>query len=440
MQSSASRSLALMGTLLSKNFMTLVVTSVVLAGLAVDCGTSSPAAGASTTSSGATATTIRVGIPYVDLAAVRQFGITLDQGSFPDAYNALIANLNAHGGIDGRHVVPYLVAVNPVGTAPAATACTQLAEDDEVLVAIAPQEPSCYVQQYDIPTIGGTVQNGVQASGAAPNFSLQPPAAAYDPIQLSALAHKGVFKNKSVGLFAGATTDESEMHVVETALKSLRVRVLQSAVDDAPTGDEAATNQQAAIIAERFKADGVNEVVAVGSGATVWPESLESMQSSYDPPWVATNEGSVATALSDSSITPTYLKNLVTTTALPSKYQIWKEPAVQQCYRIVHKAYPNDTITPPSNLQTGSDRTSYAVESACSNVALLTAILKATGKNLTRSSFAHAGYTLRNAVIPGAGTPVSFAPDRPYAVGAVYLVTYDAAKHALAFSTNPVGK
>lgn len=157
-------------------------------------------AGSSTPSPGVTATTIRVGIPYVDLAAVRQFGVTLDQGSFPDVYQALIADLNAHGGVDGRQVVPYLVAVNPVGTAPAASACTQLAQDDEILVAIAPQEAECYVQQYDIPTIGGTLGNA-QASGGAPNFSLQPPPNEYDPLQLSVLAQRGVFKGKSVGLF-----------------------------------------------------------------------------------------------------------------------------------------------------------------------------------------------------------------------------------------------
>ena len=105
----------------------------------------------------------RVGIPYVDLSAVRKFGITLDQGSFPDAYNALISNLNADGGIDGRHLVPYLVAVNPVGTAPAMTACTQLAEDDKVFVAINPEQPDCFLQQYHVPTIAGSLQN-VQSS------------------------------------------------------------------------------------------------------------------------------------------------------------------------------------------------------------------------------------------------------------------------------------
>ena len=147
-------------------FASLVVSSLVLGGVVV-VGVAGPASAASSPpSQGVTATTIRVGIPYVDLSSVRKFGITLDQGSFPDAYNALISNLNAHGGIDGRHLVPYLVAVNPVGTAPAITACTQLAQDDEVFVAIAPQQPDCYLQQYHVPTIAGSFQN-VQSGGAS---------------------------------------------------------------------------------------------------------------------------------------------------------------------------------------------------------------------------------------------------------------------------------
>ena len=68
----------------------------------------SAASEASSASQGVTATTIRVGIPYVDLAAVRQYGVTLDHGNYPDAYNALIAHVNAHGGVDGRKLVPLL--------------------------------------------------------------------------------------------------------------------------------------------------------------------------------------------------------------------------------------------------------------------------------------------------------------------------------------------
>ena len=84
-----------------KSLVTPVVGALLLSAVAVVAGTG-PASAATAPTQAVTATTIRVGIPYVDLAAVRQFGITLDQGSFPDAYNAIIANLNAHG----RHQRP----------------------------------------------------------------------------------------------------------------------------------------------------------------------------------------------------------------------------------------------------------------------------------------------------------------------------------------------
>ena len=419
-----------------KSLAFLVASSLTLGAVAA-VGSGGPAsAGSGPPTQGVTATTIRVGIPYVDLSAVRKFGITLDQGSFPDAYNALIANLNAHGGVDGRHLVPYLLAVNPVGTAPALTACTQLAADDKVFVAVNPQQPDCFLQQYHVPTIAGSLQS-VQSSGDAPNFTLVPPPAAYDRLQLSVFAHQGVFKGKKVGLFAGAETDGRELQVVQEELRSLGVHVVQSAVDDVPTGDEAASNQEVAIIAQRFQAEGVDEVIAVGTGGTIWPESLQAAQSSYTPSWIATSQPSLETAALSLSIQPKYLRNVLTSSPVPSNYEIWHTPAVQQCDSVVRRAYPNLKITPPANPIAGSDQTFYAIESACLNLALFTTVAKAAGKNLTSSSFAHAGYALRDAAIPGAGGPVSFAPGRAYAIGPVYLVTYDAAKSVLQFSASP---
>ncbi len=422
-----------------KSIAFLAISSLILSAIAVVGGAGPVSAASIPPTQGVTATSIRVGIPYVYLAAVRQFGITLDQGSFPDAYNAIISNLNANGGVNGRRLVPYLVAVNPVGTGPAITACTQLAEDDDVFVALAPQQPDCFLQQHHVPTISGSFQD-VQSSGGTPNFTLVPPPAAYDPVQLSVLAHSGVFKGKKVGLFGGTETDGSELKVVQSTLKALGVHVLQSAVDSAPQDDEVATNQQAALIAQRFQLAGVNEVIAVGTGATVWPESLQANESSYLPPWIATNEPGLESAVLGSSISPKYLKNAVTTSPVPSNYQIWHTPAVQKCDRVVRKAYPALKITPPTNPLMGSDQTFYAVESACLNLALFATIAKAAGKNLTSTTFAHAGYALRDAAIPGSGAPVSFGPGRAYAIGPVYLVTFDTAKNVLQFAGSPAAK
>ena len=415
---------------------TALTTAVLLSSVAgATSGTFGGAAAAAQPSQGVTATTIRIGVPYVDLSAVRKFGITLDQGNFPDAYNAIIADLNAHGGVHGRKLVPYLLAVNPVGTAPAATACTQLASDDKVFVAIAPQQPDCFLQQYGVPTINGSFQN-VSGGGGAPNFTLSPPLAAYDPVQLAAFAHKGAFKGKKVGLFAGQATDQKELGVVQATLHSLHVPVAQSAVDSAPPGDQTAAYQQAAIIAQRFESSGVNEVVAVGTGSLIWPESLQANQSAYRPPFVATSQPSLETAVLANSIAPAYLKGLLSSSPVPSNYQIWHTPPVQHCAQVVRKAYPGDKMTPPSNPISGSDQTFFSVESACINLALFTTIAKAAGTNLTLASFEKAGDGLRNATIPGAVAPVSFGPHRPYPLGPVIFVTYDSQKNVLDFANS----
>ena len=115
---------------------------------------------------------------------------------------------------------------------------------------------------------------------------------------------------------------------------------------------------------------GVNEVVAVGTGATIWPESLQANQSTYSPAWVATSEPGLESAVLGSSIAPKYLENVLTSSPVPSNYEIWHTPAVQQCDQVVRKAYPALKITPPTDPLTGSDQTFYAVESACINLAL----------------------------------------------------------------------
>jgi hypothetical protein len=408
----------------------MLVTAIVV----VD--TPSLASGSSSPSTGVTATTIRVGIPYDDFSSVLKFGVTLDEGNFPDAYSALIADMNAHGGINGRRIVPYLVPVSQLGTAPAATACTQLTEDDKVLVALFPDQPDCYRQEHGTPTINGNFQSA-QALGGVPNFSVGPPPGVYDQLQLRVFDRHGAFEGKKLGLFAGGLTDQSELRVVQATLRSLHVPVVQTAVQDAPIGDASAYNQQMSLIAQRFKVAGVNEVIAVGSGSYVWPESLQAIQSSYNPRWVATSEGDLEFAvLTARSISSRYLRNVLTSNGAPPNELFWRTPAEQRCARVVHKAYPTDKITPPTNPQIGTDETFFAVEAACINLGLFEVIAKAAGKNLTTSSFIQAGYRLRNAAVPGLLTPVSFGPKRPYLVLGVYKVTYDPKHNSLKYSTS----
>jgi hypothetical protein len=384
----------------------------------------SEAAGAASPTPGVTARTITVGVPYVDIAYVdKTFGLKLDQGSYPDAYNALFKELNVHGGIDGRKVVPVFVAVNPTGTAAAASSCTQLVEDDHVFLAFAPMSGICYLE-HGIPTINGTVNAAVPGHAAA-NITLTPPASAYDPLQIAVLAKQGIFKNKSVGVFGGFTTDEDEMKIVESALARNHVRVVQTGVNSAPATDQVASFQQIGTIAQRFQNAGVNLVVAVGQGSAAWPDAEQTNQSTFNPPWVGTSYNDLAGYTIGKTAVASYVKNAITTTPGQSASTVWKDPLVQECIRTIKKAYPGDAIASPIGqaASDSSDSTYVSAMNACQNVAIFATIAKAAGKNLTVASFTRAGEGLHDVVFPGVGSAVSFK-GKPYAIGNVHLARY----------------
>jgi hypothetical protein len=394
-----------------------------------------PAASAATP--GVTATTIRVGIPYVDVAAVKAVGVNIDWGSVPDAFNAVIANINAHGGINGRKVVPYLVAVNPTGTAPAATACTQLTEDDNVFAVIAPLQPTCYLQ-HNVPVVASIYPAGSSPT-ASQDFTTTPPQSAYDPLQLGVFNKQGVFKNKKVALFGGDSSDQAELAQVQSDLAKLHIPVVTTAIDSAPQGDIAAENAQVTLIAQRFKSAGVNEVVAVGNGSPIWPEGLSAIQSTYNPSWVATSESDFTGAVGG-HYNPVYLSNVVTSSPLTPPAAIWNNAGTQNCVHIIKKAYPSDQIRAYGASVPESEATWMSVELACTDMALFADIAKAAGKNLTVSSFVHAGYGLKNLVLPGSNAPISFGPGRPYALGPVYMVHYDPSKQAVVYANTSATK
>ena len=393
-----------------------------------------PASAASSSTRGVTAKTIRVGIPYVDVAAVKAVGVDIDWGSVPDAFNAVIKNINAQGGINGRKIVPYIVAVDPTGTAPAATACTELTQDDDVFVAIAPLMATCYLQD-NVPVVGAVLPTG-NGSGVAQDFTPTPPDNAYDPLELSVFKKQGVFKGKKVAVFGGNPSDQHEAQFVQSALAKLHVPVVTTAIDSAPQGDLPASDSQVQAIAQKFQSDGVNEVVAVGDGSATWAQGLSDIQSTYNPSWVATNESDFSGDVG-ADYNPIYLKNVVTSSPLTPPAAIWSSPGTQKCVALDRKDYPSNHINAYSATLPESEITFMGIELACTDMALFADIAKAAGKDLTVATFVKAGYGLKNVLLPGTNAPISFGPNRPYALGPVYMVHYDPGTKELAFANKP---
>jgi hypothetical protein len=362
--------------------------------------------------------------------------VTINEGSFPDAYGAIIANLNAHGGVDGRKLVLHFAEMDPAVAASETSSCSTLTEDDKVFVAFSPVFPDCYQQDHDTLVMAGSLPGSLPAS-AAPDFSLSPPDAKFDPLMMAALDKRGVFKGKKIAIFYGADSDKPEVTTVQSDLKKLHVNVVLTAEDSAQATDTVASDQEVQSIAQRFQSDGVNVVIGVGgSGSTTWPRALFDNQSTYKPQYIATSESSLLSYVNSTKGGNPYLDGVLAALPTPSYYQQWKDPAVQKCAAVVRKAYPSDTIHAPANPASpgaaSADSTAVSVLQACQDLAIFATIADKAGKKLTVATFTKAGYGLKNVRFPGSGGLVSFGPDQPYAVGPVNIVTYSPTSQTLA--------
>ena len=103
-------------------------------------------------------------------------------------------------GLTAERSSPTSLLANPAVASSTTSSCSELTEDDKVFIVLFPVYPDCYQQTHDTPVIGGVLPGPLPASVAA-DFSLTPPDAAYDPVQLAAFDKRGAFKGKKVGIY-----------------------------------------------------------------------------------------------------------------------------------------------------------------------------------------------------------------------------------------------
>src|SRR6516165_546753 len=202
-------------------------------------------AGAQVSGQGVTAGTIKVGVTYPDVAAIRNL-INVDPGNYMVAYTTLFNQINAHGGLDGRKIVPSFVPVDPLGTAGAATACTQLTEDDKVFAVLGFfQQPdtACYLQTHSVPIIGASLSAAQAAQAKAPWFNPIISDSDLIPKEMAVFKQEGVFSGKKVAV-VGTNIDQPVINLVLPALHKAGADVVQTAVNSVPVSDTAAQVQE----------------------------------------------------------------------------------------------------------------------------------------------------------------------------------------------------
>ena len=284
---------------------------------------------------GVTPSTIKVGVTYADVAAIRNI-INVDPGDYQVAYKTLFDQINAKGGIDGRKIVPVFSAVNPLGTAAAATTCTQLTEDDKVFAVLGFfQQPdtACYLQTHNVPIIGASLTAQQAQQAKAPWYNNLISDSDLVPKEMAVFKQEGVFKGKKVAV-VGTNIDQPEINLVLPVLHREGVDVVQTAVNSVPDTDTAAQVQEYGTIAQRFQSAGADVVVSVGNSGNGFPSALQTTQSTYRPRIVATDYTDLDAYVSNKAgYTQSILKDAVTAGGIPPASIWWNDPTMKRCFR-----------------------------------------------------------------------------------------------------------
>lgn len=386
---------------------------------------------------GVTPTSIKVGITYPDVAAISNI-IDVDPGNYQVAYATLIKQINAHGGINGRKITLVYAPVDPLGTAGAATACTELTENDQVFAVLGffqAADTGCYVSGHDTPIVGGTLSTAQAAQAKAPWFNNIISDSDLVPKEMATFKEEGAFSGKKVAV-VGTTTDQAEMNLVLPALRKVDADVVQTAINSAPETDTAAQTEQYNVIAQKFEASGANVVVAVGNAGNGWAAALQSNQSTYMPRLVATDYIDLDAYVSNKlGYSQAILKNALTAGGYPPLAVTWDDPAMKSCIATIHAAEPTATINDPVTATASTPVTWTAPELACQQVALFADIVKAAGKTLNAKTFGKGGASLTHLTIPGGGGTFNFSAGHNDGNGPVFVYQWSLSKKILQLKT-----
>jgi len=363
-------------------------------------GTSAPpttVAPTDTRAPGVTSNTIQVGITYPDLSSLEDI-LHINNGDYAKAYQAMIDEINAKGGIHGRKLVATIIGINPTQQSAADQACTKLTQDVKVFVTVGfflNDNVLCYVNTNQTAVIGGAMTAARLAQAKAPWYSTD----ASDRLEIQVvekLAASGKLDGK-VAVVAAAG-DKGLATQAEAALTKAGIKPVATAILDAPTNDATATFAQAGTISQKFQSAGADKVLLVGQaiGGSYLPGLAKT---SYRPQLLFSNQASATTYGAAKGADLSVLTNAVTGgTYGPADAQYNLGDPTKQCLDAQRAA--GLVIKLPSSVPAGQPNQFSASSNACTQMTLLFAILQKVGSTLNYGTFAAAGNSLGKIVLP----------------------------------------
>ncbi len=386
-------------------------------------GTTAPSA--TGPSPGVTDDTVKIGVTYVDTAALVASGLNYDLGDHEAVYDALFDKINADGGINGRQIEPVYAPIDPTSTSPAEEACVKLTEDEDVFLITGfflADAVTCPVATHATAVVGGEMTPQRLDQAEAPWITWTPDTDQPEAV-VRAFADQGELDG-NVAVYT-ASRDEEEMtdHVLPV-LDELGITPVETGVMDAPADDQAAVGASVDTIAQRFEAADADTVILVGPSAQDWPTAMAD-NTSYRPKLLFLDVIGARAFFTNAATTDTsVLDGSLAGGPYGPDQARFDEATMQECIQVLTDA-GLDTPTPEDSGDDPSNQPYQAAFQACPDVDLTKALLEAAGENLNYGTLASAIDGLEVSV-SGDPTPRTYGPP-PDADGAPtpYLFEWD---------------
>jgi hypothetical protein len=287
-------------------------------------------------SRGVTEDTIKIGGAFIDVESVKQqFGV--DLGSLPDEMiPALIAGLNADGGINGRQVEYVERLVVPVGTESSDQACRELIEDEQVFAVVGTflgDTGLCVTETYSTPYFGGFgLTPERQERSKAPFLTTGSNEADFVQESTQLLVDEGLLEGKKIAVYS--TADGYSQEFIDTYLMSVLeaagVEVVASAILSDTGGDQVAAAAELDRILQSFEAAGADTIVAP-AGMIGFAPALE--RTDYAPQlYILNGQIMAADAVTGFAMTnPDELIGAMGVTEGPTSEELLDDPLLGEC-------------------------------------------------------------------------------------------------------------
>jgi ABC-type branched-subunit amino acid transport system substrate-binding protein len=241
-------------------------------GATATAGSTAPAVVSKVPGTGVTATTVKLGVSLVDFDCIKQFvdSIRVNQ---QQVYQAYIDDVNAHGGIDGRKIVPDFKTFCPIGAAGAITLCTQFTDDDKVFAVIGNftdssedgSSQTCIAKKHKTVLITFGLTQAIM-SLSPPGMIVYPGATPErtDAVLLDLVKKQGTLTGKKVAVLAQTSSEQGVKKTIVPGLKAMGVPMGTTAYLTVTGSDTTAAQSQLASFIERWKSENVNAVFVTG--------------------------------------------------------------------------------------------------------------------------------------------------------------------------------